>query len=296
MRIHFHALKTIILAAVTTAIFCTAVTTAQQSDPPMIPPDRPKPKPALPEELKKKTTADFIADAHRKESWDLQPALHCTVEIAFTEADSFTADVIFDHKLNGVRLQTKDAAIVYDGDKCWLTPDHLNFPLARFHAQTWPFIIAAPFELDRDGVNVSDLGVMRLQDKPYRAVRVTFDKGVRDADDDWFILFADPVTYQMRALAYSISYSDGADHVENATAAITFENFGIYDGVVIASSWTFWDYAEGDIVGQPIGTGKVKGIDFAEASSDTFDRPADSKEMERPDPKKKKANDDKPVE
>ena len=253
----------------------------QQGDkPPMLPGDRPQPKPApQPDDLKKQTIADQIARAHMKDAWDKQPALQCAIDITFTDHDPFRAMLLYDDALHGAQLKTRDATVIYDGKSCWVTPASAELPGARFHAQTWPFVIAAPFELHRDGVRVEDLGVMRLQEKPYRAAKVTFRKGMRDAADDWFILYADPVTFQVRAMGYSIGTGDESHESERATAAITFENFGIVNGVVFSSTWTFWDYTETDgIVGEPIGHGKLSQIEFKEADADAFDKPADARE------------------
>lgn len=267
---------------------------ADQSEPPMLPGDRPAPKPVTtPGELKKPTTADQIAQAHMKDSWDKQPALECTLEISFTGHDTFRAAVLYDDALHAVRMKTDSATLIYDGNKCWVTPSAAEFAGARFHAQTWPFIVAAPFELDRQGVHVSDLGVVRLQDKPYRGAKVTFDKGMRDSADDWFMLYADPVTYQIRAMTYSIGHGGESHDSDRATAAITFENFGIFNGAVIATNWTFWDWSEETgIVGEPIGQGKLSKIDFTEASGDAFDRPADAREEK---PAKKEDDNEKPT-
>ena len=104
-----------------------------------------------------------------------------------------------------------DAELGWDGSDAWITPSPEAFPApAVFWATTPYYFVGMPFVLADPGTNHTLEGPVTLTDPAgqtieTQAIRVTFDSGIGQAPDDFYVVHADPETHQMVALRYIVT-------------------------------------------------------------------------------------------
>ena len=84
-------------------------------------------------------------------------------------------------------------------------------------------------------MNLSEPGTGKLWDDPteYITVKMTFDSGVGDTPDDYYILYIDPKNYRLRAAELTVTYADVLPpDVDVMTEIIVYEE-------VRYSGWTY---------------------------------------------------------
>ena len=196
-------------------------------------------------------------------------------------------DMTFTPSLGRVKLQLDDTAtVLYDNETSWIWPAEASVPgpPARFHVVTWPYFVAAPFKLDDPGTTATDAGVLAVTgpDDRRAGTKVSFDAGVGDAPDDWYIAFTDDQG-RMDALGYIVTFGKTQAEAEEQPSIILYSDFVNVDGVELATTWTFhlWDPANG-VVGEPKGRGKLDNIEFVEVKEATFAKPVGAIEVRAP--------------
>lgn len=282
--------RTILAVAAATALTGTSVVHAQTTRPatqPATQPSRPaaQPAPSPDEPAARPTLPEQIAAAHNEAAWDAQRAISFTIDLTFGESLNVVADITYDYRSNRVHMELADGpTLVFDGENAWVSPGDVQFPMARFHLLTWPYFVAVPFKLDDPGTNFDDKGIMRLREKPHLATKLTFDTGVGDSPDDWYILYADPAGHQLKSMAYIVTYG-GTDvqEAEKSSHAITYDTFGIFNGVVLATQWEFYNWNEEEgIHGEALGQASLSNVRFVEPTDELFAQPADAREDKLP--------------
>ncbi|MEO1084534.1 MAG: hypothetical protein AAFY88_09845, partial [Acidobacteriota bacterium] len=103
----------------------------------------------------------------------------------------------FTPSMGHVRLELEGGqTMVFDGETAWLSPADAEVPgpPARFHVLTWPYFIAVPYKLDDPGTRHQATGPhpVRSAEDRLRGTKVSFDAGVGDTPEDWYIAFSDP--------------------------------------------------------------------------------------------------------
>lgn len=168
--------------------------------------------------------------------------------------------------------------VVFDGEKAWVSPASAEFPMARFHALTWPYFALAPFKLRDGGAHLADSGTLPLTGSPLPAMRLTFAPGTGDAPDDWYLVYTDPQTAQVQGLAYIVTYGKAKD-AASEPHAVVYGDYVQVDGVTLATSMTFfnWEQDKG-VVGEPIGVGRLSNIRLGGVEASAFTRPEDARE------------------
>lgn len=228
-----------------------------------------------------------IEDAHAASIYTKQSAVEADFTVTFGPKP-ITGTMCFDPWLGKVRMELDGGTvIVFDGDTAWLSPADAEVPgpPARFHVLTWPYFAAAAYKLDDPGTTLHDAGVMSVRgmDDQHPGVKVTFDAGVGDSPDDWYVAFADPETDRLSALAYIVTYGKEQEKAEETPGIILYEDFVEVDGVPFSTRWTFynWNGKEG-IHGEPKGHATLSNIKFAEPDADAFVKPAGAAEAKTP--------------
>lgn len=156
---------------------------------------------------------------------------------------------------------------------------------ARFHLLTWPYFVALPMKLRDPGTRLAVLGERTLRGKKVTAARLTFDRGVGDTPDNWYVLYADARPGRLAAAAYIVTYGKTASAAAKEPHAISYDGYVALDGIQIATKWTFWHWSERDgIPGEPIGTGTLTGPHFVQPAPDAFVRPPGAREDKLPKP------------
>jgi len=229
-----------------------------------------------------------IAMAHGKRVWVTKPAFEADVRLEFGGGAVFEGSMLYEIGGGRVRFEItgaggEDLVLVFDGEKAWVSPASSEFPRARFHLLTWPYFLAVPFKLDDPGARFESIGAVEMNDRDYRAGKLTFEAGTGDAPDDWYILYSDPYSNRLQVLAYIVTYGATDEQaVEKARSephAITYEDHQRIDGVLIPTRWQFWNWSESrGVHGDRLGQFTLEDARFVEPAATAFDRPADARE------------------
>lgn len=109
-----------------------------------------------------------------------------------------------------------DSRMAWDGEKAWSV--NWEGPPPRFMALLNYYFANLPWLTMDPGVNLGDVGKATLWDDPaeYITVRMTFDAGVGDTPDDYYVLHIDPKTKMLKATTYIVTYKallpEGVSH------------------------------------------------------------------------------------
>jgi len=99
------------------------------------------------------------------------------------------------------------AVIAFDGERVWSEGwKRLNPP--KFMVNMAYYFVNLPWVTQDPGVNLIELGEGTLpnDDKTYATVRMTFDAGVGDASEDYYLLFIDKETGLLKGTEYIVTY------------------------------------------------------------------------------------------
>jgi len=202
-------------------------------------------------------TSQPISDAGMSEAEAIAAATESAQGAEAWEAhDSFATDIVIEMggemrvdgtvtmktDMSRTRIDLNDGTtMIWDGDRAWVTPAEANSPMVRFSLLTWPWFIAAPFKMRDPGSEIESLGTQQHRGWGHTATRMTFDEGVGDSPDDWYINYHCPNTDKLLAQAYIVTYF-GSEEPE--PHAIEYGGFQTVDGVLLASNWNFVDWSE----------------------------------------------------
>ena len=230
--------------------------------------------------------AKQIEQAHGHTAWQKRHAVAANITLDFGGNRLLDgADMRFNTAVGKARLEPDaQTTVVFDGETAWLTPADSDFSRPRFHVLTWSYFMAAPFKLRDPGANLEMLGERDLRGETYNAARLTFDPGVGDSPDDWYIVYRDKDTNRLHAMAYIVTYGKSREKAEQEPHAIVYENFADIDGVTLAKNWRFhhWSVDRG-VYGEPIGKVRLENIRFIDPAEDTFTKPDGAREVTRPE-------------
>lgn len=221
-----------------------------------------------------------------REAWYRHEALAADFELTFGGEEVLEARMLMRPDTSGVRLELEDGGVaVWDGESAWVAPD-TELDRARFHLLTWPYFLAAPMKLRDPGTELSIVGRRWMGDQLYDAAKLTFEQGVGDSPDDWYIVYRQAETGRVEAMAYIVTYGGkSAEEAGEEPHVVTFEDFEEIDGVELPTTWRFWNWSAKDgIVGEePIGEAKLSDVEFVEPEPGAFTRPAGATEAELPE-------------
>jgi hypothetical protein len=140
-----------------------------------------------------------------------------------------------------------DATIVWDGEKAWSTNWSMPVP-PRFMATLNYYFVNLPWLTKDPGVNLGAPGVGKLwlDETEYKTIRVTYDSGVGDTPDDYYVLYIDPATKLLKACEYIVTYKsilpDGVD--QSPPHVLVFESFETVNGLKVPTQFTIYENEE----------------------------------------------------
>ena len=135
-----------------------------------------------------------------------------------------------------------EARISWDGEKAW--SENWKGPLPpRFVALLSFYFLNLPWVAADPGVNLSPPGTGRLWDDPteYVTVKMTFQPGVGDTPEDYYILHMDPDSYRLRAAELTVSYADVLPpDLDVLREVIIYEEFTTVDGLTVPTKCSIY--------------------------------------------------------
>lgn len=227
-----------------------------------------------------------IEEAHGLDAWSSKDAVSARIQLTFGGNQALDGRMTFTPDMARARLDQGDASVLWDGETAWVTPADAEFPRARFHVLTWPYFLAAPMKLRDPGTRLELLGAQAVEAELHDAARLTFDEGVGDTPDDWYVLYRHPRTNRLEAMAYVVTYGTRLEDANQEPHAIVYDDFQEIEGVTIPTTWTFrlWSEEKTGIYGDPIGEAQLSDVRFVTPEEGTFQVPDDAREVTLPQP------------
>ena len=105
-------------------------------------------------------------------------------------------------------IEYKHHLLGFDGSNVWVkdldTTAYKSDP--KFYYNLMFYFYAMPFILGDDGINYDEGPVLEVNDKEYPGVLISYEAGIGESPEDEYILFYDPETYEMKWLAYTVTF------------------------------------------------------------------------------------------
>ncbi|GJM44313.1 MAG: hypothetical protein DHS20C21_11550 [Gemmatimonadota bacterium] len=140
-----------------------------------------------------------------------------------------------------------DATVVWDGEKAWSTNWAMPMP-PRFLATLNYYFLNLPWLAKDPGVRLATEAPRRLPDDAteYLTVRVTYEAGVGDTPDDYYVLYIDPVRKMLKACEYIVTYQailpEGVEH--SPPHVLIYETFATVNGLLVPTAFTIYEEGE----------------------------------------------------
>jgi hypothetical protein len=224
--------------------------------------------------------AQRIEIAHGKSAWIETDAVACDITVTFGSGVLLQGSMTYQPGSGRVRIETDSGAtLVFDGEQAWVSPSAAQVPMIRFQLLTWPYFLAVPFKLRDPGTFLAPHGSRPLNGVTHETALLTFDPGIGDTPDDWYVVYQDPDTDRLAAVAYIVTYGTTAEKAEEEPHVLVYEDYWTVDGVALATRWVMynWSLADG-AVGEPLGDVRLTNIRFVEPDEREFERPVDARE------------------
>jgi hypothetical protein len=224
--------------------------------------------------------------AHGRDAWLAQPALASHVEVDFGGNTILAGEMTFTTNMDRSRIDTASGpSVIWDGETAWVTPGDVELPMARFHVLTWPYFVLAPLKLRDPGTRLERLGERQVQGQSFEAARLSFESGVGDTPDDWYVVYKDPGSARMHGMAYVVTFGTTTEKAEAEPHAIVYEEFAELDGAQVPTRMRFYMWGEEQgIHGDPIGELRIEGPRFLTPEPGRFEAPEGAREAVLPTP------------
>lgn len=133
-----------------------------------------------------------------------------------------------------------------DGDKVWVSPVRDSFPgrSPRFMKNLVFYFVGLPFVLADEGVDLSDQGIQKIDDKEYQVIKAAFGEGVGDAPEDVYVLYVNPKTSIIDFITYSVTYFDQKKSTKYNALKYNWKNV---NGLLFPESYVGYKWEDGKL-------------------------------------------------
>lgn len=189
------------------------------------------------------------------------------------QRDSYQTIDTWSNKAKHTSATDSTAHFGWNGTTAWVkAKDSTAFAYdTKFWALTPIYFLGQPFILDGQGVNLELLPQKVYKEKNNDVVKVTFDAGIGDAPDDYYILYFDADSHQLSVIRYIVSYpayfKDGGHLPEKF---MDLSEYKTVDGITFPTLYkTHW-LLENQAPGEYITKIEVSDIEFTNNLEDNF--------------------------
>ena len=137
-----------------------------------------------------------------------------------------------------------DMRMAWDGSKAWSENWQAQAP-PRFMALLNYYFLNLPWLTQDPGVILAPPQEGQLWDDPvrYLTIRMTFESGVGDTPDDYYVLYIDPETYRLAACEYVVTYSDLLPEGVSASQphVLVYDEWMEVDGLLVPARFTIYE-------------------------------------------------------
>lgn len=150
----------------------------------------------------------------------------------------------------------------YNGTDVWVAPNLEAFDgNPRFYNGLHFYFFGLPFVLADPGANREDLGSVTINSESFDAVKISFDAGVGESPNDYYIVHFDPQTHRMRYLLYTATYFSGEP--SERFNAREYETWQEVDGLLVPEKITTYRWnSESRELGDKRGESNFSNVKF----------------------------------
>jgi hypothetical protein len=136
------------------------------------------------------------------------------------------------------------ARVTWDGKQAW--SENWQDPVPpRFIALLDYYFLNLPWLVMDPGVILGEPGKAKLWNDPteYITVKMTFEAGVGDTPDDYFVLYIDPKSHRLKACEYIVTYAELLPSGVAATPPhiLVYEELTAVDGLVVPTRYSIFE-------------------------------------------------------
>ncbi len=222
--------------------------------------------------------AQEIEQAHNKPAWEKQNAVSFDIVLNMGGNEILNGKITSQTNSGGIRLDRKDnSSLIFDGEQVYISPENADDNRARFHMFTWQYFFSLPFKLTDPGTNWDLLEPEVGKGEVFNRGKLSFDTEVGDSPDDWYIIYQEPNSQILYAAAYIVTLGKEVDEAEKDPHAIVYHDYQLYEGIPIATRWTFHNWSEENGIEDQIGEAVISNIKFIEVEESIFQEPEDAR-------------------
>lgn len=216
-----------------------------------------------------------IEETHKKTAFLEKEAIQFDIDINFGGKDRLDATITMLTNSTKIRIDKKDgSSLVYDGNEVYLAPSSANSQGARFDMFTWTYFFALPYKLNDKGTVWTENKELQLGDSSYQTAKLSFEKNIGDAPDDWYVIYADKNTNRLYAAGYIVTF--GNNDVQKAEAdphAIEYKDYIEVENIPFATQWIYYGWTVSEGFTDQIGDASLTNIKFVNPEKTFFEKP-----------------------
>jgi len=223
-----------------------------------------------------------IENAHKKNLFLKHKSVSFSIDIKFGGKQRLNAKITMLTNTTKIRIDKKDGAtLVYDGQDIFISPKDADDKRARFDMFTWTYFFGFPYKLNDPGTKWEVQKNRTLDNISYNTAKLSFDTGIGDSPDDWYVLYADPNTNLLKASAYIVTYGSNGDtaKAESDPHAIYYKSFKTINNIPFATKWEFYGWRSEKGFTDKLGEASISNITFSEDENMTFRNPENYKKL-----------------
>jgi hypothetical protein len=215
-----------------------------------------------------------IAAAHGYEEWKSNVAVTGRLMAQIADWGKTDARFAYDISTGRMRLEMADGTKVYfTRGEVWVVDGDGENP--RGQMLFWRRMLFTQFNLAESGVRVGEPQEMTLGEQKFPAIEARFDPISGQAKDDWIILYPDPGTLRLNAVAYRLAAGFPQTESFVNPRVATLYDYKTIDGVKVSTLWQFWQWNRTiGYFGRPVGVARISDIRFGRTPAGVFDVPS----------------------
>ncbi|WP_366184355.1 hypothetical protein [Flavobacterium ovatum] len=209
--------------------------------------------------------------AHEKEIFNNQEAVQFDIKIEFGGTERMDATMtLLTNSSKGLIEFKNGSKIIYNKDQVFYSPDVPSEKSVRFDAYTWAYFFMFPNKMSDGGTIWNPYENPATNKEQFETQKLTFESGIGDAPDDWYVVYSNTETHLIEQLAYIVTAKSKKEEAEKEPHGIQYKDFQTVNGIPIATKWQFCSWNEKDEFGETIGNANLSNIKFISVEPDTF--------------------------
>lgn len=223
-----------------------------------------------------------IEKAHKKADFLTHKAVSFNIAIFFGGKLRLDGKITMLTNSTKIRIDKKDESkLIYTGEKVFLCPEDASDKGARFDIFTWSYFFGMPYKLNDPGSKLELENMRALNEVEYQTAKLTFEKGIGDSSDDWYIMYTDPKDHTLQATVYIVTFGSKGDitKAEGDPHIIQYQDFKTVEGIPFATKWKFYGWTEEKGITNELGEAIITDITFLDDEGSIFETPDNAKEI-----------------